>query len=179
MSGGTAATADTAFRQSAGSQSSASCRPLLIYIKPHIDPRCDKRRFRPSIEVAKRQGQRGGLFAPVTAAETEIWEGQMDRPSSATGISEYYESLMRTGQQATKQFDDALTSARALGPGPARPRISRRTPSQQSCRSSIGRRSWAFGRAYFLSHPLQAVNLPLATGASRMRPGITPRIMIS
>jgi poly[(R)-3-hydroxyalkanoate] polymerase subunit PhaC len=33
----------------------------------------------------------------------------MDRPSSA--ISEYYESLMRAGQQATKQFDDALASA--------------------------------------------------------------------
>jgi polyhydroxyalkanoate synthase subunit PhaC len=93
---------------------------LLIYIKPHIDPRCDKRRFRPSIEVAKRQGQRGGLLAPVTAAETEIWEGQMDRPSSATGISEYYESLMRTGQQATKQFDDALTSAMGIGTGPGK-----------------------------------------------------------
>jgi polyhydroxyalkanoate synthase len=35
----------------------------------------------------------------------------MDRPSSATGISEYYESLMRAGQQATKQFDDTLASA--------------------------------------------------------------------
>src|SRR6516162_8515613 len=44
---------------------------------------------------------------------------QMDHPSSATGISEYYESLMRAGQQATKQFDDALASAMGVGTKPA------------------------------------------------------------
>ena len=43
----------------------------------------------------------------------------MDHPSSATGISEYYESLMRAGQQATKQFDDALASAMGVGTKPA------------------------------------------------------------
>jgi len=44
----------------------------------------------------------------------------MDRPSSETGISEYYESLMSAGQQAAKQFDDALTSAMGIGTGPGK-----------------------------------------------------------
>jgi len=42
----------------------------------------------------------------------------MDR-SSATG-SEYFESLMKAGQQAVKQFDDTLASAMGVEAGPAK-----------------------------------------------------------
>ena len=44
----------------------------------------------------------------------------MDRPSSETGMSEYFESLMSAGQQAAKQFDDALASAMGIGTGPGK-----------------------------------------------------------
>ena len=44
----------------------------------------------------------------------------MDRPSSETGMSEYFESLMSAGQQAAKQFDDALTSAMGIGAEPGK-----------------------------------------------------------
>jgi polyhydroxyalkanoate synthase subunit PhaC len=35
----------------------------------------------------------------------------MDSPSPATGLTEYFQNLMKAGQQAAKQFDDALASA--------------------------------------------------------------------
>jgi len=35
----------------------------------------------------------------------------MDRSSSATGMPDYFQSLMKAGEQAAKQFDDALVSA--------------------------------------------------------------------
>jgi polyhydroxyalkanoate synthase subunit PhaC len=44
----------------------------------------------------------------------------MDRPSSASGVSDYFESLMSAGQQAAKQFDDALTSAMGIGAAPGK-----------------------------------------------------------
>ena len=35
----------------------------------------------------------------------------MDRSSSATGMPDYFQSLMKAGDQAARQFDDALVSA--------------------------------------------------------------------
>jgi polyhydroxyalkanoate synthase subunit PhaC len=45
----------------------------------------------------------------------------MDSPSSLTGLSEYFQSLMKTGQQAAKQFDDALASAVGVEEKSAKP----------------------------------------------------------
>src|SRR5215813_8734083 len=39
------------------------------------------------------------------------WEVHMDNPSSPSGSSAYFESLMKAGQQSMKQFDDALAAA--------------------------------------------------------------------
>jgi polyhydroxyalkanoate synthase subunit PhaC len=84
----------------------------LIYIKVHIDPSCDKMRSKPTIEVAKLGKSCGQL-------RNCFWEVQMDRSSSAYG-SEYFESLMKAGQQAVKQFDDALASAMGVQAKPAK-----------------------------------------------------------
>jgi polyhydroxyalkanoate synthase subunit PhaC len=35
----------------------------------------------------------------------------MDRSLSATGMPDYFQSLMKAGEQAARQFDDALVSA--------------------------------------------------------------------
>jgi polyhydroxyalkanoate synthase len=43
----------------------------------------------------------------------------MDRSSSATGMPDYFQSLMKAGEQATKQFDDALVSAMGVEAKPA------------------------------------------------------------
>ena len=44
----------------------------------------------------------------------------MDSPSSSGGPSAYLESLMQAGQQATKQFDDALAAAMGVEGKPAK-----------------------------------------------------------
>jgi len=44
----------------------------------------------------------------------------MDSPSSAGGPSAYLESLMKAGQQATRQFDDALAAAMGVEGKPAK-----------------------------------------------------------
>ena len=43
----------------------------------------------------------------------------MDRSSSATGMPDYFQSLMKAGEQAAKQFDDALVSAIGVEAKPA------------------------------------------------------------
>ena len=43
----------------------------------------------------------------------------MGSPSSLSGPSDYLESLMQAGQQATKQFDDALAAAMGVEGKPA------------------------------------------------------------
>jgi len=43
----------------------------------------------------------------------------MDHPSSATGMPDYFQSLMKVGEQAAKQFDDALVSAMGVEAKPA------------------------------------------------------------
>jgi polyhydroxyalkanoate synthase len=48
------------------------------------------------------------------------WEVQMTSPSSPNGPSAYLESLMQAGQQATKQFDDALAAAMGVEGKPAK-----------------------------------------------------------
>jgi polyhydroxyalkanoate synthase subunit PhaC len=68
-------------------------------------------RSKPTIEVAKRGENCGQL-------RNCFWEVQMDRSSSANS-SEYFESLMKTGQQAVKQFDDALATAVGVETKPA------------------------------------------------------------
>ena len=45
----------------------------------------------------------------------------MVSPSSPSGSSAYFESLMRAGQQSMKQFDDALASAMGVEGKPATP----------------------------------------------------------
>jgi poly[(R)-3-hydroxyalkanoate] polymerase subunit PhaC len=42
------------------------------------------------------------------------WEVQMVRPSLPSGPSDYLESLMQAGQQAAKQFDDALAATMGI-----------------------------------------------------------------
>jgi len=44
----------------------------------------------------------------------------MGSPSSQSGSSAYLESLMRAGQEATKQFDDALTAAMGVETKPGK-----------------------------------------------------------
>jgi polyhydroxyalkanoate synthase len=44
----------------------------------------------------------------------------MDHPSSPSGPSDYLESLMQAGQQAAKQFDDALAAAMGVEGRPAK-----------------------------------------------------------
>src|SRR5436305_1102025 len=44
----------------------------------------------------------------------------MENPSSQSGPSDYLESLMRAGQQATRQFDDALAAAMGVVGEPAK-----------------------------------------------------------
>jgi polyhydroxyalkanoate synthase len=44
----------------------------------------------------------------------------MDSPSAPGGPSAYLESLMQAGQQATRQFDDALAAAMGVAGKPAK-----------------------------------------------------------
>ena len=43
----------------------------------------------------------------------------MDRSSSAIGMPDYFQSLMKAGEQAAKQFDDALVTAMGVEAKPA------------------------------------------------------------
>jgi polyhydroxyalkanoate synthase subunit PhaC len=91
----------------------ASRRSLLIYIKPHTGRSCMIISSRPTIEAAERENRQGRVTGASDRGRhrNRFSEAEMDRSSSANGSSEYFESLMRAGQQAVKQFDDALASA--------------------------------------------------------------------
>jgi polyhydroxyalkanoate synthase subunit PhaC len=84
----------------------------------------------------------------------------MDRPSSATGVSDYFESLMSAGQQAAKQFDDALTSAMGIGAAPGK----REDISPMAFAADLQRQYWSqllgFWKGSLLKSPAAGAQPP-------------------
>src|SRR4051794_23673047 len=77
----------------------------------------------------------------------------MDSPSSSGGPSAYLESLMQAGQQATRQFDDALAAAMGVERKPAKGE----DMSAFALAASLHRQFWwpaiDFWRGFFTGKP--------------------------
>jgi polyhydroxyalkanoate synthase len=79
---------------------------------------------------------------------------QMTSPSSPSGSSDYLESLMQVGQQATKQFDDALAAAMGVEGKPANDE----KPSPFAVAANLQQQYWSpvldFWRGFFGNKPM-------------------------
>lgn len=84
----------------------------------------------------------------------------MGRLSSLSGPSDYLESLMQAGQQATKQFDDALAAAMGVESKPA----DDEQMSPFAIAANLQQRYWSpvldFWRGFFNDQSAPASNLP-------------------
>jgi polyhydroxyalkanoate synthase len=69
--------------------------------------------FQAIIEVSRLENWLSGRH------RNGFWEVRMDSSSSTTAVPEYFESLMKAGEQAAKHFDDALVSAMGVETKPS------------------------------------------------------------
>ena len=80
----------------------------------------------------------------------------MDSPSSSDGPSAYLESLMQAGQQATRQFDDALAAAMGVEGKPAKGE----SMSPFALAANLHRQFWwpaiDFWRGFFTGKPTES-----------------------
>ena len=88
----------------------------------------------------------------------------MGSPSSPGGPSAYLESLMQAGQQATRQFDDALPPPWASSASPPKARTCRRLRLRRTCIGSSGGPRSISGAASSTGKPAQG------TGSSAKAP---------
>ena len=84
----------------------------------------------------------------------------MDSPSSSGGPSAYLESLMQAGQQATRQFDDALAAAMGVEGKPAKGE----SMSPFALAANLHRQFWwpaiDFWRGFFTGKPTEGAGAP-------------------
>src|SRR6201995_6124169 len=92
----------------------------------------------------------------------------MDSPSPSGGPSAYLESLMQAGQQATRQFDDALAAAMGVEGKPAKGE----SVSPFALAANLHRQFWwpaiDFWRGFFTGKPTEGAGAP-ARGDRRFK----------
>ena len=93
----------------------------------------------------------------------------MDSPSSSGGPSAYLESLMQAGQQATRQFDDALAAAMGVEGKPAKGE----SMSPFALAANLHRQFWwpaiDFWRGFFTGKPTEGAGSSGARGDRRFK----------
>jgi polyhydroxyalkanoate synthase len=93
----------------------------------------------------------------------------MESPSSQSGSSAYLESLMRAGQDATKQFDDAFAAAMGVVGKPAEGE----QKSPVAVTASLPQLYWSpvldFWRGFFNGKPAATTQAPAPRGDRRFR----------